>query len=466
MKYRIALAAVPEENLIKPDRVVPAPFVYPGSRHFTWSSYVWLILLLTLACGRLSTQAGPYAPSLGTTTNTYDAPIAGWVGPDGEGNALIQSGVTMVEDPDTGELILVPVYINTRNYVNPIFRAWATTVVDYSPAPNVIGYGNANKALGPVTGDYSDVVSLGDLSTAQILAGVQPGSITLGFEQSIINGEGADFVVFENGFISTGAQGVAGQTFAELAYVEVSTDGVNFARFPSKSLTQALVGANGTVDPTDVYNLAGKGVNNDGDCWGTPFDLSALANHPLVLSGQVNLNEINFVRVVDIPGNGTYTDSDGAPIYDAWLTTGSGGFDLEAIGAIHTVTATPNLNSWRQQYFGSTLNSGDAADSANPSKDGVPNLLKFATGQDPTTSDKMPGAMTLSGGNIVFTYPRNKSAVGEVTFTVEWSDDLSAWSTDSVTGTLVVDQGATENVSVTIPKSSGARRFVRLKVSR
>ncbi len=49
----------------------------------------------------------------------------------------------------------------------------------------------------------------------------------------------------------------------------------------------------------------------------------------------MNLFDIQYVRIVDIPGNGFYTDSAGHPIYDAWLTTGSGGFDLEAIGAIN-----------------------------------------------------------------------------------------------------------------------------------
>jgi hypothetical protein len=35
---------------------------------------------------------------------------------------------------------------------------------------------------------------------------------------------------------------------------------------------------------------------------------------------------------VDIPGDGSFHDSSDRPIYDAWQTVGSGGFDLEAIG--------------------------------------------------------------------------------------------------------------------------------------
>jgi hypothetical protein len=63
--------------------------------------------------------------------------------------------------------------------------------------------------------------------------------------------------------------------------------------------------------------------------------LSDLASDPLVQSGQVNLHGIRFVRLIDIPGDGSFHDSAGRSIYDAWLTYGSGGFDLEAIGVTH-----------------------------------------------------------------------------------------------------------------------------------
>ena len=56
------------------------------------------------------------------------------------------------------------------------------------------------------------------------------------------------------------------------------------------------------------------------------------------MAHKVNLNSINFVRIVDIPGNGTFLDSENRPIYDPWQTPipGSGGFDLEAVGVIHS----------------------------------------------------------------------------------------------------------------------------------
>ena len=236
---------------------------------------------------------------------------------------------------------------------NPIFRGWADAVVSYDPAPGV-GYdwSNPDMALRPsysntVQSDYIfDIVSLGDLSQADINAGTPPGQITLSFTETIRDQNGYDFVVFENGFYYD-----ENQYFCEFGYVEVSSDGTYFARFPSVSLTGGRVGAYGMVDITKVYNLAGKHPNSGNEFTGTPFDLSEIRNEPNVVAGLVDLNNISYVRIVDIPGSGDFYDNArklidpctwpdwdyfdvNHPIYDAWLTWGSGGFDLEAIGVL------------------------------------------------------------------------------------------------------------------------------------
>ena len=146
---------------------------------------------------------------------------------------------------------------------------------------------------------------------AQTLDGVRDDDAALADDRQ------ADFAVFENAISAT---------FLELAFVEVSSDGVNFFRFPNASLTASAVGAFGSVDPTNISGLAGKYQTG----FGTPFDLAALADSPLL-----DKQRVGFVRIVDIIGSGTTKDSDNRPIYDPTPTIGSGGFDLEAIGAIH-----------------------------------------------------------------------------------------------------------------------------------
>jgi hypothetical protein len=274
-----------------------------------------------LSFSNFTTAIEPIGPYSGSTEDLgkIDSGIPGFVGPDGAGK------------------------VTPNNSVNPIFVGWATGVESYQPAPGVDAqWQTPEKALGPVTGEAIDIVSLGDLDQSQIDAGVAPGQITLSFDTGIRNGAGADFAVFENGFDNRGG------IFGELAYVEVSSDGTNFARFESDSLTGEPVAAQQVLDPTGIYNLAGKHQNNAsefqgeffGSSWGTPFDLETLANNPLVISGQVDLNAIRFVRLIDIPGTGSFLDATGDPIYDSWPTTqpiASGGSDWDAIGVIHAI---------------------------------------------------------------------------------------------------------------------------------
>lgn len=279
---------------------------------------------------------------------------------------------------DPNDIVLVdPNDIVTKNL---IFRDWAAKVHKYNPTdPNVIHpmWRTASNALGLPwkKEDSIHTVSLGDVE--YITAETDPGEIIIDFSDpnnALSDKAGYDFVVFENGFVvndtkpSVGA--IAGQMFAELAYVEVGTTPDAFARFPSVSLTPNLTGRYGTLEVSNVYNLAGKHSNNGiYNCTGTPFDLSDLYDHPKVLSGIVDLNNIKYIRIVDIPG-GNY-DPNGLfyhdhaytagfinpntapaysvygsdhPIYDAWFTTGSGGFDLEAVGVLNEQEFSADIN--------------------------------------------------------------------------------------------------------------------------
>lgn len=241
---------------------------------------------------------------------------------------------------------------------------WATSISDYSPAPGV-GPSFRNPAA------TSGVISLGDLysTTTPPAIGTEPsafhagsgaanyypyggdvndttdtygfigidapGSITFFYETGIYNGTGADLAVRENGFASGPAPGF----FAELAYVEVSSNGTDFARFPSISLNTTRVSTSGTFqlyDMTNVYNLAGKHASN----LATPFDLQDLATDSMVLGGTVNLNDIRYVRLVDVVGNPESSgpagalDSLGNRILDNWTTYDSGGFDISIVGGL------------------------------------------------------------------------------------------------------------------------------------
>ena len=269
-----------------------------------------------------------------------------------------EAGVNGYIDPNNGWRHASPDDPNA--VLNPIFRGWASGFRDYIPADDEWSgssvFNDPTKALGPVTGDsVGDIVSLGDMDIDEIEQGMQPGQITLTFDEPLRNGSGYDFVVFENAFMSihsTTGGSMSGQMLAELAYVEISSNGIDFVRFDSVSLTPEPVGPYGTIETGNVYNLAGKHPNANGVCTGTPFDLQEIADHPDVVSGLVDIDDIKYVRIIDVPGTGDFSDNatmqinpntwpdldfyeSAHPVYDMWLSWGSGGFDLEAVGVLN-----------------------------------------------------------------------------------------------------------------------------------
>jgi hypothetical protein len=168
------------------------------------------------------------------------------------------------------------------------------------------------------------------------------GTITLRLDPPALNGAGTDLIVCENPFYVLGSQ----FAFVEAMYVEVSTNGVDFARFPSRYVgPQALVPDFTGVSPAHYAGLAGvmpvSAYPPDVDPLdvvaggGDAFDLDALADHPLVLSGAVDLRIIRYVRLVDVE-TGVGTDSQGTLIWDCGHQI-SGSADLDAVVAVNTI---------------------------------------------------------------------------------------------------------------------------------
>ena len=84
-------------------------------------------------------------------------------------------------------------------------------------------FGSAASALGPADA-YDFGTGLPSTSPTTVVSLGDGGSITLTFAHPLSDGTGPDLAVFENAF---------NDTFLELAFVEVSSDGANFVRFPA-----------------------------------------------------------------------------------------------------------------------------------------------------------------------------------------------------------------------------------------
>ena len=215
--------------------------------------------------------------------------------------------------PAAGQIGSTAIHKDSSVIVN-----WANGIVvsrgflnSANPLLGNASFGLDNFGLGIAEADGITVVSLGD-----------GGSATLTFPRPIRNEAGPDFAVFENGFADN---------YMEFAHVEVSSDGINFVRFPSVSETPLLPQLDNFSygDCRYVHNLAGKYRQG----FGTPFDLQELEHAP-------NLNFITHVRLIDVVGSTdpTFGSSDafGNLINDSYPTEfPAGGFDLDAIAVLH-----------------------------------------------------------------------------------------------------------------------------------
>jgi hypothetical protein len=173
--------------------------------------------------------------------------------------------------------------------------------------------GDASAATGKAL--ENGVLSLGDGGTA-----------TAYFKNGIRNQEGYDFAVFENGFNIPGTN----KYHIELAYIEVSCDGINFYRFANQSQSQDSL-QTGNFEgllPEQIDGLAGKYIAG----YGTPFDLE-------LLKDSIGDSPVYYIRIRDVVGSispmyGNF-DSEGNIINDPWPTAfASSGFDLDAIAVL------------------------------------------------------------------------------------------------------------------------------------
>ncbi|MBK7692231.1 MAG: T9SS type A sorting domain-containing protein [Bacteroidetes bacterium] len=177
--------------------------------------------------------------------------------------------------------------------------------------------GDSTKALGMADGD---VVSLGDA-----------GEAILYFANPIIDGNGVDFAIFENGFLNPLDSNLA---YLELASVAVSNDGIQYYSFAAtchNDTSAQLAGVGTYMDAQNISNLAGKYISY----YGTPFDVNELS---MILS--LDVNNIHYIKIKDVVGSISKEyctrDVNNQVINDPYPTPfPTGGFDLDAVAVIH-----------------------------------------------------------------------------------------------------------------------------------
>lgn len=124
-----------------------------------------------------------------------------------------------------------------------------------------------------------------------------------------------------------------------------------------------------------------------------------------------------------------------------------------------TGSAMTAIEQFRQTYFGTTSNTGNAADDQDPDGDGLSNFFEFVAGMDPTDRTS------------AFTVTVDKSAANpKVIFGPALnSRNYEVWSSTSLNGDWALADGTTTAVGTqrtfTDSNTSGTKRFYRIKIT-
>lgn len=234
----------------------------------------------------------------------------------------------------------------------------------------------------------------------------------------------------------------------------------------STFLASTVPGVSSATTVTGTVQNAGTLVINPAPS----FTLAANQSFTFVTAGGGITPGYSGVTVNGLP----LTNSAGV-----WSLT-SGNLSYTYYESNATLTLAPDvvitaLQSWRQTYFGTTENSGTAADSYDYDSDGIPNLVEYATNTNPTIAGPSVITAGTSGGHLTLTFPRIDDP--SITYTVKGRDDLvtGSWSTvvpvagnNPTSGFTGSTPGVTETVSETVIDTatlgSPSKRFLRLEI--
>jgi len=201
-------------------------------------------------------------------------------------------------------------------------------------------------------------------------------------------------------------------------------------------------------------------------------DGSSVSSPSLALSGSAADN-VGVTTVSWRLNGGSWSTATGSTAWSASVTLAAGlntidvqssdaasNFSAIVSRSVNLTSSGLSLPAWRQLYFGSSANSGAGADLADPDQDGIPNLLEYALGLNPTQNSAglLPKPYFASGALVMsFTQP---VSVSGITYGAEWSQSLltGSWTPMTDTGTL-------PQHLFSVPIVSKTTLFMRLKVT-
>ena len=125
-----------------------------------------------------------------------------------------------------------------------------------------------------------------------------------------------------------------------------------------------------------------------------------------------------------------------------------------------TVVRLTNLQNWRMNFFGTTADAGLAANGADYDGNGIPNLMKYAFGLDPTVPSSFQIPQPIFGAGFMGFSFSEPTGISGIAYSAEWTQVLPA-----ATWTPLSDAGSGTTHSFQAATSGLPAAFMRLRVT-
>ena len=314
---------------------------------------------------------------------------------------------------------------------------------------------------GPTTSPYTITLTPGGSATADVDYTALPGSITIPAGQNSITLDVtplADFLVEQDETITLAGSGgalfgVAGSPIITLRdAVQITVARMNEAAEIGAVTGSFMLTRVGSPDLPLPVNIGLSGSATNGT------DYTALPASVIIPAGETTL----AVPVTPL------ADSLAEGAEDVTLTVLPGLDYMPGAPAADTLTISDLLrDQWRFNTFGTDANNPlIAGDTADPDRDGLPNLLEYALGRLPLTAEApaLRVVHDFSGVQQRLTLTRDPAAT-DVLIQVKRSATLQngSWSTNA----LQIDQNTPTTLQVrdTTARAPGVRSFLRVEAT-
>jgi len=324
------------------------------------------------------------------------------------------------------------VFMAATNFVTPsiVPLAGVTNVQVYFVPLDMADYNNETNTIGVTVSKATPLLG-GTLAATAITYGQSLASSTP--SGSFTNGAGAA-VPGALAFVNPALVPKAGTTNVQVSFTPSDTADYNIVT-NTLSVTVNLVALQftGLSSLTNTYGvtsiiLYGE-LSGSGPVYPSIGEVVTATINGFAIGGTVTNSTGAFWINFNDPSLAT-NDAAGSPYTITYGYAGNAGSGLASAAdssTTLTIIQPPNV-TWKLTYFGTNAsNPAIAGDSADPTHDGIANLLAYAYAFNPTVTNANPIVGDVVGGKFLLSFPRNTTAT-DITYLVQASENLSIWS--------------------------------------